>query len=340
MFKLYLVLLILLVLRIGLHFAHPVVGREELGTIPGFALRVRESFQESYQRVLPNREADLLSGVVLGSIGLDRNFKSRLAEVGLTHIVAASGMNITLFSGFVLWGLGLLRLGKWAKALLSVVFVLFYSTVTGFEPPIVRAALMAGLVILASVFGRQGNGLTALLIAGYIMLWVSPKLIGSASFLLSFFAMASQVFLGSFLSLVPIQKGLWPEFFWAIWSLFWQSFLAIVFTFPIVLWFFAKFSLVSLVSNTLVLWTIEPLMILGGLIGLFGSFSPETARLIALPASPLLAYFLWVVNALSGKDYFLLHLKLDNWTFPVGYYLVLGVFIYWWQGKSDKISSS
>lgn len=329
MFKLYLVLLILLILRIGFYLAHPTVSKQP-EILPEFALRIRESFQGSYQRVLPNREADLLSGVVLGSIGLDRNFKSRLAEVGLTHIVAASGMNITLFSGFVLWGLELFRLGKWAKALLSVVFVLFYSTVTGFEPPIVRAALMAGLVILARVFGRQGNGLTALLVAGYIMLWVSPKLVGSASFLLSFSAMASQIFLSSFSFDLPK-----PVSFVAV--NFWQSFLAIVFTFPIVLWFFAKFSLVSLVSNLLVLWTIEPLMILGGLIGLFGSFSPEIAKLIALPASPLLAYFLWIVNALSGNESFLLRWKLDSWTFPVGYYLVLGAFVYWWQGKSDKI---
>lgn len=335
--KLYFVLLTLLVLRVGLDLNLPVKDKGATLVMPGFVLQIRENFVQAYQAVLPGREADLLSGVVLGNAGLDRRFRSKLAEVGLTHIVAASGMNITLFSGFVLWWLAVLKLGKIQKAILGVGFILLYSAVTGFEPPIVRAALMAIIVILASVFGRQKDILWALLITGYIMLWVSPKLIGSASFLLSFFAMISQIFLGSFLSALPTWESPWPKLFRAFWSLFWQNFLAIIFTFPIVLWYFSKFSLVSLVSNLLVVWTIEPLMILGGLIGMASFFSTELARIIALPASPLLAYFLWVVNVLSGKDYFLLHLKLDNWTFPVGYYLLLAAFIYWWQGKSDKI---
>ncbi len=302
------------------------------------ASKIRDSFVQSYQSVLPRQQANLLSGVVLGSIGLDVRFKAKLAGVGLTHVVAASGMNITLFSGFVGWLVGCLRLRKIYKAILSMIFIGFYSTITGFEPPIVRAAFMAGFVLVAGLFGRQGSGFWGLLISAYIMLWVSPSLVSSASFLLSFSAMTSQIFLSAFVPQLPGKKNFVMVFFSALRSLFWQSFLAIVFTLPIVLWFFAKFSLISLLSNLLTLWTVEPLMILGGLLGLVGVLSPDLARAVTLPAGPLLGYFVWVVDFLD-RDYFVVNFKVSNWMFPAGYYLLLAGFVWWWlagKGRSGE----
>lgn len=216
--------------------------------------------------------------------------------------------------------------------ILSMIMILFYSSLTGFEPSIVRAAIMISFVLVARLVGRQSSGVMALLVAAYLMLWVTPSLLTSASFLLSFSAMTSQIFLSKF-------EAQMPKRFNFIEANFWQSFLAIVFTLPIVLWFFGKFSLVSLLSNLLVLWTITPLMLLGGFVALSGLFSLPLAQIFALPAIPLLDYFLWVVNSLSGRDYFLFHLKLDSWTFPVGYYLVLAAFVWWWSlgRKTTKI---
>lgn len=325
--KIYLALLLLLAIRISLFFlAGPPASPAPV--VPLLETRLR--FMALYQDVLPSRQANLLSGIVLGSVGLDAKFKAKLADVGLTHIVAASGMNITLFSGFATWLLSLLKLRRMYKVILSMAFILLYSGLTGFEPPIVRAALMAIFTYAALLLGRRGAGLGGLLMSAYLMLWVSPWLLTSASFLLSFSAMTGQIFLGSFRFEVPkILELIIGDFV--------QSFLAIVFTFPIVLWFFAKFSLVSLLSNSLVLWTIEPLMILGGLISLSGLVSAHLARLVALPAEPLLAYFLWIVDIL-GQDVFLFKFKLDSPIFVVGYYLALGGFIWWWTTSRRSVN--
>lgn len=297
-----------------------------------FATDTREQFVGTYEEVLPQRQANLLSGIVLGNVGLDRHFKSQLANVGLTHIVAASGMNVTLVSAGIFWGLSLLRVGKRYKVILSMLFILFYSTITGFEPPIVRATLMIFFTYIATLVGRQNNGLVGLLLSAYIMLWASPKLLTGASFLLSFAAMMSQIFLGSFSAPLLSKQSLLAGFLSGIKTNFWQSFLATLFTFPVVLWFFAKFSLVSLLSNVLVLWTIEPLMILGGLLGLLGSFG----SFVALVASPILSYFLWVVDIL-GQDVFLFKFRLASPLFVVGYYLVLGGFVWWWNFSKKSV---
>ncbi|MBI4100100.1 ComEC/Rec2 family competence protein [Candidatus Microgenomates bacterium] len=285
-----------------------------------------------YRNVLTGRQADLLAGIVLGRVGLDRKFQTQLADVGLSHIVAASGMNLTLFSGFIVWLVSVVKWRRIYKAILSIAMIVLYTSLTGFEPSIVRAAVMISFVVLATILGRQSSVVMALLAAAYVMLWARPTLLTSASCLLSFSAMSRQIFLSKF-------EAQMPKRFNFLEANFWQSFLAILFTLPIVLWFFGKFSLVSLLSNLLVLWTIEPLMILGGLVGLSGLVSSHLAQFFALPAMPLLDYFLWVVNSLSGKDYFLFRWQVDSWTFPMGYYLALGGFIWWWSWgrKNDKI---
>ncbi len=210
-----------------------------------------------------------------------------------------------------------------------MVLILLYSALTGFEPPIVRAAMMIGGVYLAVLSGRQRSGLMVLLWVAYLMLWVKPALLTNASFLLSFSAMTGQIFLSSFFPDLPRTKNLLAEIFREVQRNFWQSFLAILFTFPVVLWFFSKFSLISLLSNLLTLWVVEPLMLLGGLIGVFGLFSISLARALALPAEPLLAYFLWVVDFL-GRDIFLFRWQLSSPIFVLGYYLALGGFVWWW----------
>lgn len=298
---------------------------EKVAPFPAVAGKISQIYTDT----LPYKEGSLLSGIVLGRIGLDRQFKARLANVGLTHVVAASGMNLTLFSGFIVWLVTILKLSRIYKVIVSLVFILLYSALTGFEPPIVRAGLMIGVSYLAMLSGRQRSGFWGLVWTAYLMLWAQPSLLTNASFLLSFSAMTSQIFLSSFLAELPKR----PNF---IEANFWQSFLAILFTAPIVLWFFAKFSLISLVSNVLTLWTVEPLMLLGGVVALSGLVSLPLARVLALPAEPLLAFFLWVVDFLN-HDVFLFRFQLSSPLFVVGYYLALGGFVWWWTVSKRSV---
>lgn len=287
------------------------------------ALAIRSELVEIYQSMLPSNQAGLFTGITLGSVGMDKTLRDKLAVVGLTHVVAASGMNVSIFSGFALWLLGRLQLRRSLICATTMLFVLLYCTVTGFEPPIVRAAIMFGLIILASTTGRQNNGWWGLGIAGYVMLWAEPRLVISASFLLSFTAMMGQVYLSNHHTSLPNSLA--------------QSLYAIVFTFPIVLVFFAKFSLVSLFTNALVLWTVEPLMILGGIAGIVGTVSIQSARLVALAAGPLLAYFLGVVDIFSKNDSLLLRLPGLDWTFILGYYMVLLAVGLWWRWRKANV---
>lgn len=296
---------------------------------------LRDKATSVYKETLSRDQASLLSGIVLGGAGLDRQFKNKLANAGLTHVVAASGMNVSIFSGFLLGLLSKIRISKIIKVIVAIVFTLFYATLTGFAPPIVRATIMFIFVLVASLFGRQNSGFVGLFIAAFLMLWVSPKLVTDASFLLSFASMTGQIFLSTIKLDLPKLQGLVIENFL-------QSFLALLFTAPLVIIFFAKFSLVAIFTNILVLWTIEPLMILGGVEIVLGIFFTEAARLIALPASGLLGFFLWVVNYFSQPSWAVVHWTLlPGWPtifFILGYYLTLAGIIIAFSERRNKVS--
>jgi competence protein ComEC len=322
--KVYSALFVLLVIRLAWFWLQPqAAGPGETVSGPEkwkVVVQTRSQLIRVYRRVLPAREADLLIGIVLGGQGIDVKLKRDLAATGLTHIVAASGMNVTFITGLVMWLISLIRLPPWLRVILGSGAIFFYACLAGLGPPIVRAMIMGILTLITMAVGRQNSGWVGLGIAAFLMLWASPDLAGSPSFLLSFAAMASQISLSAIRIKVP--KLLEPVI-----GNFLQSLTAIVFTLPIVIIFFAQFSVSSLLTNVLVLWTIEPLMVLGACVGGLGLIFTEVSRVFSWPALALLKFFLWVVASFSGPAGNVVHL---SWTDPVaaglftlGYYLLL-----------------
>ncbi len=282
-----------------------------------------------YKSILKPREAQILAGMVLGANEMDRELKNDLASAGLIHLIVASGMNLTLVGGFcfaLFTGFGIHRR---AVVLVSSIAVLLYSALTGFNPPIVRALIMFEAVMLGGLVGRKSGGLFALLIAGYLMLWVDPSLSTSYSFLLSFASMMGQIFVGTIkLKLpTPIQ---------AISLVVLQNFFALVFTLPIILIGFARFSLVSILTNLLVIWMIEPLMMLGSLAGIVGLLSTGVARIALTPISYMLELFIWVVDMFGKGNRFVWKIEDFNISIAIGYYLLLFASIYYFSIHYSK----
>ena len=291
-----------------------------------WAATIKRSFISIYQRNLPKTAADLLSGIVLGGRGIDVSMKNKLASVGLSHVIAASGMNVSFVAGIVFFILQPLRLKKIYKVIFAITMIFFYSTITGFDPPIVRALIMSVLVTIAGLLGRSSSMAKSLSITAFIMLWVSPELVTSASFLLSFAATTAQVFLSSLK--LPVPNVIAPVI-----EIFLQSFLASVFTLPLILIFFTKFSLISFFINPVVLWTVEPLMILGFLAGIGLTF-------FLLPASVLLNFFLKMVDIAAQIPNLNVNYVFSSTAFALfftsGYYLLLiSVMIYVHERQSS-----
>jgi competence protein ComEC len=132
--------------------------------------------------------AGLLSGILFGTkTTIGKELHDALIVTGTLHIVALSGMNISILVGFV--NLFLLRFLKRpvANVATSLIIIGFISFV-GPSPSVIRAAIMAGITLLGVSFGRQTWPIVVWILAVIIMLLLNPLWIGDLSFQLSVLA--------------------------------------------------------------------------------------------------------------------------------------------------------
>ncbi len=276
----------------------------------------RRVLDQRISQSLPSPQAELLSGILLGqNKNLPVSLKLALRDSSTLHIVVASGQNLSLVAGFFL---GLSGLIKRRTALgLSLIAVVFYTLLTGAQIPILRAALMFSLASLAQFFGRKGDGLRILIITAGFMLLVNPKWINDLSFQLSFLATFGVVIVAPVLlhhlKVMPI-----------IGQDLAVTISAQLMVMPVIAQNFHQISLVSLVTNVLVLWTI-PFIMIGGVVMLVsGTILDIFGQVIGVGVNALLTYFIYIVQFFAGLPFAWEYVGEQWWIVWVGYYMVAG----------------
>jgi len=283
---------------------------------------IRQRIINAFNASLDKNSADLMLGIVFGiKQNLNKEFSQQIQTVGLTHVIAASGMNVTLVSGFLFYFLSYLFKRQLA-IFLSILGIVFYVTLTGFEPSIVRAAIMGMLVFSSQILGRQQYSLITLLLTGFVMLFIWPEYLINIGFQLSFLSTLGILHL--------------PDLFKRIKNGFTQDFIvtlsAQIATMPIILFNFGNYSIFSLLSNVLVLWIVPILMILGFIASIFSFIFPPLASLILYFSLPLLLYFEKVVGIFSSLGS-INGLNTFPWQLVVAYYLFLASFLVYRYSK-------
>ena len=179
----------------------PLKERKQFGNslsplveLVNFSGLLRLKCQQVYIKALPEPQASLLSGIVLGkSDFMDWDFWRALKVTGTLHIIAASGMNVTMVAKVVIGSLILVVSRKMAY-FVSLVFILIYCLLAGGSAAVIRAGLMAGIAFSALAFGREAEGGWLLFLAAGIMLLINPLLIVDVGFQLSVTAMLGMIY--------------------------------------------------------------------------------------------------------------------------------------------------
>ncbi|EKE12791.1 MAG: hypothetical protein ACD_13C00142G0018 [uncultured bacterium] len=256
----------------------------------GFGSRVRAKIIDFYQKVLPQPMSGLVAGITLGSKGtLTGDFWNKVKSTGVAHVIVASGTNVTFVISFIFGVTNIFLSRKKAKpiVILSIILYLFLS---GFEAPLIRAAIMAFLAFWAESSGRLLSAWRNLFFAAGIMLAVEPSWIGDIGFILSFVSTASiMVFekrIAKRLKFIPkvLKEG------------FSTSFAAQIGVAPILFVTFGQFNILSPIINALVLWTVPYIMIFGVLGGMLGLVLPALGKLILYVCYPLTWWFAKIVE--------------------------------------------
>ncbi len=260
-----------------------------------------------------NRLTQSSSGMVLGMLigygdSLPKDLGVAFQKTGLTHILVASGFNLTVIAssiGVLAWLIG----RRWGDVV-SLAIIWAFVVLTGSSGSVVRAGIMASVILLARIFGRMPTSYFTLLLAVTIMVWINP--------LQLFYDIGFQLSVGATIGVLEANKlRLYLQRDGMLTELLWPTMGAILLTAPIISFYFGTFSLIAPIANLLVLPLVPLVMLLGGLtllpwIYIFSA--PITEFIVQLQVKITMFFAEWKYSSLSIES---------SLSFLIGYYIIL-----------------
>lgn len=259
----------------------------------GVFYNLRSRLLNFYSHALPAPHSSLIEGIVVGSKSdISQDFWNKLKLTGTAHIVVASGMNVTLVASFLTNSL-VIWLPRRKAIPLALIGIWVYSIFSGFDAPIVRAAVMTSLAFTAQIYGKVYDARRALILSAAGMLIIKPDWIMDLGFILSFVATASLVLFQKRISRYLINV---PSLIREDLS---TTLAAQVGVAPILYLSFGQLNILSPFINALVLWTVPPLTMVGMLAGILGLITPEVGKAVLYFIYPLSTWFVTTINIFS-----------------------------------------
>lgn len=146
---------------------------------------LRHTVIETVDRALPEPQAALVLGVVFGyRAALPAELQQQMIASGLIHVVVVSGLNVAMLARLVQQAMG----HRWTRAapVVAISAMTSYALLAGASAAALRAALMGGLVVLASALKRDSQVAVSMALAAGLMLGFKPSLVNDVGFQLSF----------------------------------------------------------------------------------------------------------------------------------------------------------
>jgi competence protein ComEC len=277
---------------------------------PSWPRKVRSTARAAIAGALPPASAALLTGLLLGDrADLPADTDEAFRRAGVYHVLAVSGFNVALVAGSVWALLTLARVGRRGAAVGAIAGVVGFALVVGPEPSVLRAVVMALLVLGALLLERDASVLNSLALAALLILAARPGDLLEPGFQLSFAATAGIV-------LAPLPRGVLA-------TALGVSVAAQLAVLPVTLVHFNQFSLIGLLANLAVV-PVAGLATVLGLVGGSIAFATETAGALFLHATwPLLLLLRWIAAVAAAVPGALVHLPAPSGSAVLAYGLGL-----------------
>ncbi|HQE92980.1 MAG TPA: ComEC/Rec2 family competence protein [Anaerolineae bacterium] len=334
--------------RQGIHSLLRQADIEILASHQGFFLwewlyRYKAHALKTLLTLLPEPQASLLAGILLGvESGIPDDLNAAFVATGTSHIVAISGFNLSIIAGIFIQMGGRLLKGR-GKTLLPLVGLWLYTILVGASAAVLRAAVMATVMIIARREERATHGPTSLAAAVLVMALINPYVLWDVGFQLSLAAT-----LGLILYTEPVTRG-FQRLFESFTSperaqhlIGWLSDALIVTiaaqitTIGVIVGVFHRLSLVTLLTNFLILPAQQYVMITGGIALIGGIILRPLGQLLGWLAWVFLTYTIEVVQWTATFP--LASVELGHITLPLvwGYYLIVGLITWWYSHPVDE----
>ncbi len=262
-------------------------------------LGFRDAFSAALRRTVVEPSASLGIGFVVGQkTSLPPQLEDQLRVVGLTHLVVASGYNLTILVRFAK------RLfekrSKFLVAFVSTSLIAGFIGISGASPSMVRASMVAGLSILAWYYGRRFHPMLLILYVSALTAMINPLYVwADVGWWLSFLAFFGVLVVSPLLIRVVLRGHKVSSLL----QIVFETTAAQIMTLPLILMVFGNLPVLSLIANILSAPFIPLAMLLTFVGGMVSLLLPALGMFVSLPAEILLSYFVAVIRWLSKPEW-------------------------------------
>jgi len=295
-------------------------------------LSFKDGLRESIYQNLSPPQSSILGALILGDKkGISEELKQKLNVAGVRHITAVSGLHVAILTSILM--ILLIGLGFWRQQAFyfSVLIVTLFIVMTGLQPSAIRAGIMGVLFLFAQYLGKMNTSSRTIIFAATLMLAQNPLLLKlDVGFQLSFLAMLGIIYF------LPVFQGFLKKIpnFLQLRNLLAMTLSAQIFTLPILIYNFGYLSLVSPVTNILIVPLLPYVMGLGFIFGIAGIICHFLGWIFSLPVWLLLIYLIKTIDFFS-QSWASKSLEISWIWLPISY-LILGL-ITWRLQESQKL---
>lgn len=233
--------------------------------------RLRNKIIALHAKYIHSPQLELLGGIVFGddAVNPSPEMKISFQNSGLTHIIAASGMNVSMIFGMWFFISRIFKFNYIFSLAAGMCLIICYTCMTGFGAPVLRASLMLLFIIFGKMINRSANSASLLFIVAFLMLLISPTMIMNIGFQLSFL-----VTLGLLLFCPIILTPVKNKFLSPVLSFVTVPVIAQFFAAPLQMYYFNSFSTYSFFANISVVPILSIISSLGFVSSVFAIFKP------------------------------------------------------------------
>ena len=278
------------------------MGESELSTgqkIRKKIISIKYKYKEIIDQTISYPESEVLSAMTVGlRRGIPDNILDNFRYAGLSHIIAISGLHISIVTLLLMnffIAIGLRRRHAFIGATASLVLFLL---MIGFRASSIRAGIMGFAALFAMQVGRLKNGINILLLAAVLLLLINPKLLLlDVGFQLSFLAVLGIMQFGESIEKL-LTKIKVPKFFEIRTSIM-MTLSAQILVLPLIIYYFGNLSIVAPLSNVAVLPLLPFIMIAGFLQGIVGFIFLPLANIIGYLTSAAVSWIIIVADKIQ-----------------------------------------
>lgn len=305
--------------------------------MPGDVGRVvRDFFADKVRVLIDEPQASLGIGFLTGQkSALSEDLSNALKVAGLTHIVVASGYNLTILVRLA--RRLFLKASKFLSVVSSGLMIALFMTITGLSPSMTRAGLVSGISLLAWYYGHRLHPFVLLPFAAAVTIGLNPSYAwGDLGWQLSFAAFAGVMIVGPLLQRYFFGKKE-PG---VLLQILGETVAAHLVTIPIIALSFGTISHVAIIANVLVVPLVPLAMLLTFICGLWSIAGIGFGFLIALPTSWLLGYMVNVATFVSELSWAQSELSLSGLVWIVYGVVLVGICVWMWKATRFDFSGA